>query len=170
MHFARLRNILETISVTIGGVWTFSGTLRLSGALRGNLRKITTTSVLTTTVLTAADAGKRILIATGTSLSLARHRLRLPSATSGTSGAEFCIVSGITGTPTSNGIMVSPTTGTSDRIQGTTAKEHGLKGSTLGKVGAMLALASDGDGGYWITGRGLPIEQANTSKVWATTA
>lgn len=154
---------------SFSGTNTLSGTVKFTAAVSGKLVKLTTTSVLTSTTLTkATHCGHKVLITTGTSLSLARHRIKLPAAASGTSGDEYEIVSAITGTPTSNGIVVKPGT-TTDFMRGTGTAGKGLKGSTRGIAGVSLRAISDGSGSYYVIKNSDAVGGAATSLVWRTT-
>jgi hypothetical protein len=149
---------------------SFVGDVVLGIPLRMAPVKITGTSVLTTTTLTAATHANRPLVfSSGTSLGLLRHRVKLPAASAGTSGNTYIIVSNINGTPTSNGIVVRPGT-TTNRIGGTTVAGGAIKGSTRGNRGAYLALVSDGLGNYFVVGKGDSMSGAATSLQWRSIA
>lgn len=148
------------------------GTVTLSGQTRHKIVKITTTSVYTTTTLTAAThAGAMVIITTGTSLSILRHRVKLPNAaTASTSGNVYTVVVGFKGTPTSNGVVVKPGT-TTNLCVGTGTAGKGWKSSTRGLVGSTIALQSDSTspGNFYIVGRSVGIAAASTSLIWRTT-
>lgn len=149
---------------------TFTGSLVFSGPTRSPIVKITGTSVLTSTTLTAAThAGRLTVFSTGTSLAVIRHRFRLPSAAAGTSGHTYIIGANINGTPTSNGIVVRPGT-TTNQISGTTVAGGAVKGSTRGNRGAYIAFVSGGDGKYYIVGKGDSMSGAATSLQWRSIA
>lgn len=153
----------KTLEIESGGALTFSG------SIRNNLIKVTTTSVYTTTTLTAAThGGAMLVITTGTSLSLLRHRVKLPNSTAGTSGNAFIVVNGMKGTPTSNGIVIKPGT-TTNLFVGTGTAGKGWKSSTRGIVGTGITLQSDGSGNYYTVGRANGHAAASTSLVWRTT-
>lgn len=138
--------------------------------VRSPVVKITGTSVLTSTTLTAATHGGRLTVfSTGTSLAVIRHRFRLPSAAAGTSGHTYIIGANINGTPTSNGIIVRPAT-TTNQISGTTVAGGAVKGSTRGNRGAYIAFVSGGDGKYYIVGKGDSMSGAATSLQWRSIA
>lgn len=149
---------------------SFATELQLGIPLRAAPVKITGTSVLTTTTLTAATHASRLTVfSTGTSLGLTRHRFKLPAAAAGTSGNTYIFSASINGTPTSNGIVIRPGT-TTDRISGTTVAGGAYKGSTRGNRGAYIAMVSGGDGNYYIVGKGDSASGAATSLQWRTIA
>lgn len=148
---------------SFGGEVVFGGTTRFPPV------KITGTSVLTSTTLTAAaHSGRLVVFSSGTSLGTLRHRFKLPAAAAGTSGHQYIIGVNIRGTPTSNGVVVRPGT-TTDRISGTTKAGGALKGSTRGNRGTSITFVSDGAGNYYIAGKATPTAGASTSLVWKTT-
>jgi hypothetical protein len=146
------------------------GDVVFGGVARKPPIKITGTSVLTSTNLTAAaQSGRLVVFSTGTSLAVVRHRFRLPSAAAGTSGHTYIVGANINGTPTSNGVIVRPGT-TTNRISGTTVAGGAVKGSTRGNRGAYIAFVSGGDGNYYIVGKGDSASGAATSLQWRTIA
>lgn len=149
---------------------SFATELQLGIPLRAAPVKITGTSVLTTTTLTAAThASRATVFSSGTSLGLLRHRFKLPAAAAGTSGNTYIISADMVGVPTSNGIVVRPGT-TTDQISGTSLAGGAYKGSTFGNRGAYIAMVSGGDGKYYIVGRGVSASGTGTTLQWRTIA
>lgn len=174
----RIYNLLSGIAHESGRVlgatipWTgsqsYSGFVTFSGAIRNKVVQIVTTSVLTTTTLTAAvHAGVKVVITSGTSLATKRHRIKLPNATTAAAGDVYTICNGIAGVLTSNGIMVKGTT--LDSILGGAGAGKNLKSSTRGTVGTCIQLQAVTTNTYAIVGRANGIAAASTSLVWRTT-
>lgn len=139
----------------------FTNPNKIGGSIIVN-GNVSGTSALT---MTAGAHGGNIIICTSGTGSSTHQKLTLPLSSVATKGTIYTIASGITGTPTSNGIHIVMTS--ADSINGGTSG-LGLKGSTVGTVGATISLMDDGASNYWIVQHSGGTGGA-TSLVWAST-
>jgi hypothetical protein len=155
-------------SATVLETFTTIGFKQSGNYLRPVVTLTATSLGIGTTLSEATHAGKTVLVTSGTADAVLYGTVTLPSSSGGTAGAVYTIVSGFTGTPTSNGIWLK-VSGT-NAINGLTSG-LGLKGSTLGKAGSSLTLVNgDAAGNFYTIAKCIPQNIAATSLIWATTA